>query len=599
MQPQDDKHLSSDRLHVLREIDRAAARDEREDIDGILEYLLDQTSSVLRGSVTLATKTQPMVHWGHGEEGLGLEPADVYEVTIGIDGETADLQYWLQPKRAPSGDRDYLRTVALQLGNLLRVHFNRCRERWLDDLEAAFVEVDLHPQLCLDKLTERLPSVFPSTRLIKPNSHQVVQLLLRRNPSDDIIKIVASTGQEAGTLVDINDSVVGLVFETGKRAAEEVVFGNPNEPPLDSVYKGFFSNIKSELCLPLRTDGRTFAALNFESSLESAYGVRDVKYVQWMAPRLMRVVDALRRQIASDEKARLSVTSVQTTYWEAVAKIMSHDLKQPATTIKLSLQRIASELSRLPSSIEASRATLAETRAVEAGIRAGIGRMLDQVDKSETELRTQLSALEDFESQFSDYLQFGPASVYDLAVDAARFARERIGNRRQGPPVDIKMSGDADSRRLVAYTSPLLKVFLYNALENAVYWIRRGISDGAFPHDHKGRVMLTIGVVAATGPVPSLNRYVRLSVCDNGPGAPQHVVDAINDVAPRTVSLRDSGQGYALQAFKDFVQGTGGALRVHSAIGEGFTLEIDLRIPGVEHKNNPRPPEGSFTNYAS
>ncbi len=260
-----------------------------------------------------------------------------YEVLLGINSEAADLIYTpATANHSPEGDHEYLRTLALQISNLLQIHFDRCREQWLDDVEAAFVEVDLLAQQCLEKLTERLPNVFPRTRLLNFDVEQAVQLVLRRKRHDPFLRIAASTGAEAGTVVGIDDSVVGMVFETSARAPLDIIYGNPGEPPLNRIYKGFYSNIRSELCLPLRADGRwTIGALNFESPELNAYGSREVKYLLWMAPRLMRIVDALRRQMDSDEHARRGVASAQTTYWEAVAKIMSHDLMQPATTIRL------------------------------------------------------------------------------------------------------------------------------------------------------------------------------------------------------------------------------------------------------------------------
>ena len=589
MQPAADRTLPPDRFHILRDIDRAAAVDD-EDIDATLERLLEETSFVLGGSVLLATTTHPRVVWGsrdHLSESVRLS---THEVAIGINAQSAVLEYWVPAGGQQISEYDFLKTVALQLSNLLSVHFSRSRERWLDDLEAAFFEVDLHPQICLEKLAERLPTVFPRSRLFNSNGSQIVQLLLRRDLADTTIRIVASTGEEAGAVVDVNDSVVGLVFETADRPGQSIAVGNPNIPPLRDVYKGFYKNIQSELCLPLRSDvGSTFAALNFESREPNAYGTREVKYLEWLAPRLTRIVGALRRQITSDERARLGVTSVQTTYWEAVAKIMAHDLTQPAATLKLSLERIASESRRILRSSDLVDQITSDSERLH-GLAHCLDQILDQVEKGEDEIAKQLSTLSDFSAEFKNYLEYGPLSVHKLATDAARFARERVGSRHQGPSVTITVL-PTDSPSVVAYTSAILKVYIYNALENAIYWIRRGVADGKLPPDHTGLVKVAVTPMTGAGPA-RLNRYVRLEIADNGPGAPRHVVDAINDPIPQSVSLRETGQGFALQAFKDFVVGSDGAFRARSEDGRGFALEIDLRAYDDESVSKSTDAEG-------
>ena len=78
-------------------------------------------------------------------------------------------------------------------------------------------------------------------------------------------------------------------------------------------------------------------------------------------------------------------------------------------------------------------------------------------------------------------------------------------------------------------------------------------------------------------PTPSNNRYLRLTIEDDGLGATPEAYRRLNDPLDRGFSGRENGQGYALGAFKDYVGGVGGRLMFEPSSTGGFRVVLDLR----------------------
>jgi signal transduction histidine kinase len=558
------ERLPKQKLRCLRRIDRANGGTFTGDLDTELDAIMDDLSTAFGAPADIFDPLTESAIWRR--EPKTTEEARDFVIPLGIGGQYLILRCQAAPSTFDL-DVDFARTAAIQLGNLFEAQLHRSRAKWLDDVESDFFEHDLHPKLCLDLLTLQLPHVFPKSRLFRYGEPEV-QLLLRPDHDESTLLIAASTGAEAGSRVLRDDSVVGLVFEQGANVAPEHILGDPESATLRRFYKGFTTGIRSELVLALRRGtGRTIAALNFERREVNSFTIRELEFLKGIAPRLTLMVDALRRQIASDEHSRFALASAQSHYWESVGRILRHDLRNPTAAVGMALEDIVNSSNDLIQSFTSSDLILDRVSAIAADIHSVALRARSKVAGQE-------NILAEFGSQFDDYLRFDSLDIRDLLRDAIRFASESLGDTLDAVAVDIEEPNFEKCSDTKIFASPLLKVFFFNVLENSIYWIRQGgIAAGS-----SGRVQIDVADVPPTGPVAGINRYIQITFADNGPGAAADVIAQLNDEVPRTVSKRDGGEGYALQAFRDYVQSINGQLRFSTGLAGGFRVSVDLRL---------------------
>ncbi|MEZ5204393.1 MAG: hypothetical protein R2701_08435 [Acidimicrobiales bacterium] len=464
--------LSKDQLKLLRRIDRATVDNFEGDFDTFINEVLTEVSAMTNTSVEIVTHDDGGLLWGTLDTSEDATPVYSEPINLGLNGLTATLRGFRRTRFRRPVDGEFMKTLNTQLSLSLKTYVTKHRSWWLDSVASDFFELDLHPELCFRRLAERLPEVFPEARFLSMAGTDVVQVLFRHK-HDDTLNIACTTGPEVGALVDIADSVVGLVFDHPDHNGRDFVLGNPSKPPLRMLYKDFASGdaIESELVIPLRRTGQTFGALNLESADPDSFNQYHATYLMGAAPRLSEMVDALRRQLESDAHARLGVASAQSKYWESVGRILRHDLRTPANAIRLSAEEVqdaAKDIIGLagssPSDADLSKMISYVSRSwLTAWIQAG------KVASQETELQQ-------FVDQFTDYLAFGRCDAREVMMMATKCAVEQHADSVGEAPVMIPPVDWASCDGTEVFASPLLKVFVFNVLDNSIYWVRQRIN---------------------------------------------------------------------------------------------------------------------------
>jgi signal transduction histidine kinase len=142
------------------------------------------------------------------------------------------------------------------------------------------------------------------------------------------------------------------------------------------------------------------------------------------------------------------------------------------------------------------------------------------------------------------------APLWDALCSAASPLAARRGVHLAVAALPTHAAVQADARRLQQVLAKLLG--------NAIKYSREG-----------GTVTLA---AAATGP------HWRLSIADTGPGIPQaqlpHLFEAFNRLGREGPGA--GGVGIGLVLARSLVQQMGGELTVHSTVGAGTTVEVDL-----------------------
>ncbi len=220
--------------------------------------------------------------------------------------------------------------------------------------------------------------------------------------------------------------------------------------------------------------------------------------------------------------------------WGEMARQVAHEIKNPLTPIKLSVQHL---------------------RRAHADGRADFG---DILERSVDQILIEIDRLTEIARAFSRYGAPGESAGPLEAVSVEAVAHEALTLYRTGDP-QLRYDDDIEATLpAVLARSGELKEVILNLLENA----RNATPAG-------GR----IAVVAHRQ-----NGAVELCVQDNGIGIPP---DLLNRVFEPHFSTRTTGTGLGLPIVRRLVESWGGAVTAESEAGRGTTIRVRLQIAAL------------------
>jgi signal transduction histidine kinase len=218
--------------------------------------------------------------------------------------------------------------------------------------------------------------------------------------------------------------------------------------------------------------------------------------------------------------------------WGEMARQVAHEIKNPLTPIKLSVQHIR-------------RAYLDRSPDYEAILEQNVDQVLDEIDR-----------LTEIARAFSRYGAPPEAPGEAEPIDVAAVAREAL-TLYQVPDRSVRYRFTVEARDTIAAArSAELREVLVNLLENA----RAAV--GEVGH---------VEVVVSDG-----GRYVRVDVRDDGDGIP---ADQLPRIFDPHFSTRSSGTGLGLAIVRRLVEGWGGEVSADSEPGRGTTMTLLVPRP--------------------
>ena len=219
--------------------------------------------------------------------------------------------------------------------------------------------------------------------------------------------------------------------------------------------------------------------------------------------------------------------------WGEMAKQVAHEVKNPLTPIKLSVQHL--------------RRAWSDRRGDFSGIlERNVATVLNEIDRLAAIARS-FSRLASPEVEDK-----GPL----VAVDVVAVAREIVDLYRGGEEASVRLEEELPSQLPRAQCRPdELKQVLLNLVEN---------SRAAMPG---GGAVRIVGTGSEAGDV-------AIAVTDEGAGIPEELLPRIFE--PR-FSTRSQGAGLGLAIVKRLVDSWDGVVEVESEAGEGTTVRIRLR----------------------
>lgn len=369
---------------------------------------------------------------------------------------------------------------------------------------------DLAPKLPVDRRDEFAP-VFRAFNRMVGRVRRARRQLVRTSRRTQLIMDEAAVGMvaldAAGRVTLVNpraEELVGGAVSVGAPLPEGGALAEELIPWLAAFLQGTRDQAGGELQAGLR---RVRVRARRLGSLERSRGV---------VVAMDDVTDELRAE--------------RVLAWGEMARQVAHEVKNPLTPIKLSIQHVR-------------RAYEDRHPQFEQILMRNADAMLSEIDR--------LAGIAQSFSRFG--APGGPAAPL-AAVSVGEVISEVMALYGSATsPVHFEEDVESDLPRAVS-RGPELKEVLVNLLENA------RMAGGA-----------RVRIVARRGPGDS----VVVSVVDDGSGIPEEVLPRIFE--PQ-FSTRSTGTGLGLAITQRLVRSWGGSVGVESAVGKGTTVTVTLRV---------------------
>ncbi len=222
--------------------------------------------------------------------------------------------------------------------------------------------------------------------------------------------------------------------------------------------------------------------------------------------------------------------------WREMAKQIAHEVKNPLTPIKLSLQYL----------VKAKK--------------DGVPDWDQRFQKFSESLVEQINTLTNIANEFSSFAKLPNANIsevnlYKLLTDIVTLYS---GYKNMNITLTNKLSYEPT---VMADREQLLRVF-NNLVKNAIQSIERG---------KQGVISINI--------LLGFDKSVRVEVRDNGSGIPE---DVLPKLFTPNFTTKSGGSGLGLAITREIVHGFGGSIKVNTIVGEGSSFTVELPLGTAE-----------------
>jgi len=230
-----------------------------------------------------------------------------------------------------------------------------------------------------------------------------------------------------------------------------------------------------------------------------------------------------------DESAMMLAQTERDTAWREMAKQVAHEIKNPLTPMKLSIQYLQNAVSR--------------------GDDADLPSMIKRVSKT---LIEQIDNLTHIASEFSSYAKMPTAMNEVFVINDVVASVHDLFRKRED--MDIQLQVPINDLFVFADKSQIIRV-LNNIVKNAIQSI---------PKTRRGLIHIKL---------TSTEELIIISIDDNGIGIDEHMRDK---VFYPNFTTKSSGMGLGLAICSDIIQSFDGRIYFETEKGVGTTFIIEL-----------------------
>jgi nitrogen fixation/metabolism regulation signal transduction histidine kinase len=243
-----------------------------------------------------------------------------------------------------------------------------------------------------------------------------------------------------------------------------------------------------------------------------------------------------------DESAMLLAQTERDTAWREMAKQVAHEIKNPLTPMKLSIQYLQNAVSR--------------------GEETDLPAMIRRVSKT---LIEQIDNLTNIASEFSTYAKMPQALNEVFLINDVVASVHDLFRKRED--MDIQLQVPINDLYVFADKSQVIRV-LNNIVKNAIQ---------AIPKTRRGLIHIRLTFS---------DEWVIIAIRDNGVGIDEHMRDK---VFYPNFTTKSSGMGLGLAICSDIIQSFDGRIYFETEKGVGTTFYIELPRHALNADANPAP----------
>ncbi|MBI3112246.1 MAG: HAMP domain-containing protein [Ignavibacteriales bacterium] len=258
-------------------------------------------------------------------------------------------------------------------------------------------------------------------------------------------------------------------------------------------------------------------------------GELDIRIPKRSSDEVGELVDSFNEMTGELKASRENLVRVERELaWKEMAKQVAHEIKNPLTPMKLSMQHL----------VQAHR----------DGI-SNFGEILDRVGRTVVD---QIEALSRIASEFSNFARM-PVRTFER-VDVNELLRETVLLFAEVRGVEFRTNYSEVPMPMIADKDELRRA-LINILRNSVQALEEG------------------GIVTIDSSVQ--NARCRIVIRDNGPGIPEEIQAK---VFQPNFSTKTDGMGIGLAITRKVIEDLDGRISLRSTVGEGTVVEIILPV---------------------
>jgi len=288
---------------------------------------------------------------------------------------------------------------------------------------------------------------------------------------------------------------------------------------ISAIIAVFFANYISE---PLRMIKDKISALQLGKSYEQ---------IDWQSNDEIGslVLEYNQKVLELERSAQLLIKSERESAWREMAKQVAHEIKNPLTPMKLSIQQLQRLANDNPDDLN------------------------DRIDRTAKTLIEQIETLTKIADEFSSFAKMPKADESTIAILPIIETTIDLFNKT----TNIKLTNNCTSNpTIVADKDQISRVF-NNLIKNALQ---------AIPDDRTGEIKITL---------QDKNEVVLISIKDNGTGIPEDKKDKI--FVPN-FTTKTTGMGLGLAIVKNIIEAINGSIRFETQENIGTTFFIELPI---------------------
>ncbi|MBK7937853.1 MAG: HAMP domain-containing histidine kinase [Lewinellaceae bacterium] len=248
---------------------------------------------------------------------------------------------------------------------------------------------------------------------------------------------------------------------------------------------------------------------------------------------LSELIGAYNRMVEKLENSKVQLVRLEREgAWREMARQVAHDIKNPLTTMKLSMQ----QLERVSGNPEQAAAYL----------RKAITRLIEQID-----------SLAQIASEFSMFANLDIRQKSDMVVNEVVESVYDLFSEQKNVALDLQIP--SERYHILGDKNHLIRVF-NNLVINAIQ---------AIPSDRDGQIRV------------SLNRdgnYAIIKISDNGGGIPPEIRERVFEP---NFTTKTSGSGLGLAICKKIIEAHDGTIRFETRENEGTDFFVEMPITAV------------------